>query len=137
MYRITHALWVVAAVGLNGCAMQGRLYNLTAGDVVAVEFHYSGSGSGAVNLTLPDGVRCSGEYSTVAGGTVGWGQIYSSVGGTAMAQGGMMDTTQRGAAVVTCPGGKSIDCEYITSAFGPQGNGYCRDNHGDLYRLMF
>jgi hypothetical protein len=117
----------------SGCAMQARLYDLDAGSVLQATY-MGGLGRGSITIHHPEG-ECRGEFSTVVGGS--WGQIYATGSGGAYASGTSMGMSlaNRGAAVATCPGGRTIECEYVASM--GSGNGFCRDNRNTRYRLMF
>ena len=127
----------VASVAIGGCAMQARLYDMESATVMPAAFTYSGSGKGTISFTLPNVGECVGEYVTGGGRVATWGRVYSNVGGPAtMHLVAGTPLTQRGSAVAICPGGRSMECEYITSGLS-SGTGYCSDNRGGRYRLMF
>jgi len=115
---------------VSACAMQARLYDLDNGGVLQATYTNSGMGQGAIKIAHPTDGECNGEYRTVPRGS--WGAIYYSGGGSAQGLG--LSLSNPGAAVVTCPTGRVIECEYVTSGGG---TGYCRDNKGSRYRLMF
>jgi hypothetical protein len=125
--------FALAATVLAGCASQARLYDVDHGGVIQATYQ-RGLQSGPITIHAPEG-ECSGEFSTVVNGS--WGQIYAAgVGAPASTtQGLALSLANRGAAVATCPGGRVFECEYVASM--GRGNGYCRDNRGDRYRLMF
>lgn len=124
-------LALVAPVTLFcGCTYNARVYDLADGTQLQAQFKYTGSGAGPIWFIRPDGIRCTGEYRTIAGAEA-WGAIF----GTAPASGAF--APQRGSAVLTCPSGQSFDCEYITSAVSVSGYGYCRDNAGHRWKLVF
>jgi hypothetical protein len=126
------------ALSLAACVHRARLYDLQDATILQASFKYSGTGQGAIWLggkslnTAP----CKGEYTTVAGGTVGWGTIYSGTQ-VSTATISTMSAEQRGSAVATCTDGTVYECEYVTSAWTAAGNGACQDNRGRRYRLMF
>lgn len=129
---LRNVLCSLAAIALAACAAQARLYDLESGQVLTADYT-KGVPHGELVVHHPDG-PCTGEYSTVVSGS--WGAIFASGAGgaTASAQGMSVGFAQRGAAVAVCPGGRTIECEYVSSG---RGTGYCRDNRGGRYRLMF
>jgi hypothetical protein len=137
-------VFVLGAFLLTNCSLNGRLYNLSTGEQLTAKFTYSGSGRGQIQLTSPGGESFNGEYVTVAGGSMAWGTIFSSVYtpggsafGSASAVGGSIENMQKGSAIVTGNKGTVIQCEYVTSAYSAQGYGACQDNKGNHYKLMF
>jgi hypothetical protein len=129
---------LVLALSLAACVHRARLYDLQDATIVQASFKYSGTGRGAIWIGRKslDSAPYKGEYTTVAGGTMGWGTIYS---GTQVSTAAIStaDAAQRGSAVGTCTDGAVYECEYVTSAWTAAGNGACQDNRGRRYRLMF
>lgn len=122
----------ILALALTGCAMQARMYDLNGGPMLSATYTNSGTGRGDITITHPDG-ECRGEYKTVTGGS--WGAIFSQGSGRSYSgQSYGLSLSNPGAAVATCPSGRVIECEYMT---GGGGTGYCQDNKGGRYRLMF
>jgi hypothetical protein len=130
-------LALILAMTTAGCAIninkEARIYDLSAGTVIHATFNYQGHAQGGVSAVLPGGEHCSGEYSTLPRGAI-WGGIYNAASGTA--QSSVAAGMGKGSAVVVCGGGFTMECEYVTSGL-TTGNGYCRDNRGTSYRLMF
>jgi hypothetical protein len=87
---------------------------------------------------MPYGETVKGEYSPVAGGTVGFGSIYNAVFGP----NGVAATS---AAPAGTPGkvsgygvdGTQIACEYYRDGASGHGSGACHTSTGFLYRLQF
>lgn len=141
---IAAALAILLTTAGLGCALTARVYNLDTGQVITATFMYSGSGRGSVEFVLPSGEVCKGEYVTVAGGTTSWGSVFATVygpGGSATATGTgygrSIENMQKGTAIAIGNRGAVIECEYVTSAYGAQGYGACKDNKGNRYKLMF
>lgn len=125
-----------------GCTytFAARLYDTQAGLVIPATFKWNGSGHGPVEIRLPSGEICTGEYVTVADDAATWGSLFAAgAGGTATATGYALTTQgkQKGSAVATGTLGTAIECEYVTSATSPQGYGTCRDNHDRTYKFLF
>ena len=131
------AAFLLASVVVGGCTYAARLYDVQVGGApVPAKFKWNGSGHGRIEITLPSGEVCTGEYVTVADDTTTWGSVFaggSTINGYAVATQGK----QRGSAIVTGNQGTTIQCEYVTSASSPSGYGSCRDNHEKIYKLMF
>jgi hypothetical protein len=135
---------LVATLVLVGCALKARIYNLDTGQVLVATFNYSGSGKGPIEITLPSGEVCKGEYLTVAGGSMAWGSVFATVYGPAgsatatdTGYSGSIENKQKGSAIVTGNQGTVVECEYVTTAAGAEGYGACKDNKGNRYKLMF
>lgn len=131
-----YSLMVCALASCSACIKVAHLYDLDRPVVLTASFRVKGTGHGPIIVTDSNGAACQGEYNTVAGGSTGWGAIYS---GTTITQGIVATTSneQHGAAVASCPDGRVYECEYVTSASGSGGHGACRDNESHRYRLMF
>jgi hypothetical protein len=137
-------LGVVFLVGLScaGCEQEGRLYNLTTGEVTPAKFTYSGSGKGKITALLPSGEQLKGEYVTFARMPANWGSTFAAVYGTAgTAYSGAASgskANQYGTAIVSGDRGFVGDCEYVVrGVFRGTGTGACKDKQGTLYKLMF
>ena len=134
---VVAAFLLVSSVVGGGCTYAARLYDVQAGGPpVPAKFKWSGSGRGRIEIRLPSGEVCTGEYVTVADDTTTWGSVFvagSTINGYAVTAQGK----QRGTAIVTGNQGTTIQCEYVTSATSPSGYGSCRDNGGKIYKLMF
>lgn len=134
-----HAI-LVCALACTACTVTrtARLYDLdVAQDIMKVTYKAGMSGRGPIWIgNTQANADCSGEYSTIASGSAGWGAIYSGTTvSTALVA--SSETAQRGRAIVTCHDGRVIECEYVTSADTGAGNGACTDNRAHRYRLMF
>jgi hypothetical protein len=109
-----------------------RLYNLTTGEVATIIYH-GGHSHGTLQTEIKS-ESLHGEYSTVRGGAMAWGSIYSG-GGVANGYAGSVPLSARGSAILTGNKGTVINCEYISGV--RNGSGACEDNHGTKYKLMF
>lgn len=125
-----------------GCTytFAARLYDMQSGGVATATFKWNGSGHGVVEIALPSGELCKGEYVTISDDVTTWGSIFatgSAGGGIASGYGLTTQGKQKGSAVAVGDRGTTVECEYVTSASSPQGYGTCRDNHQKSYKLMF
>ncbi|MGB2632798.1 MAG: hypothetical protein WAM58_02565 [Candidatus Acidiferrum sp.] len=75
------------------------------------------------------------EYTTLADATSAWGSIYG-IGETAAASTITVSGKQYGTTIATGDEGTVIQCEYVTGMI-LHGSGFCKDNHGGKYKLMF
>jgi hypothetical protein len=116
-----------------------RLYNLKTAEVAHGTFDFGATTTGRVTIPLTTGEVLRGEYSTAPEGTVTWGSIYGAVYARAAFSSNSVPLTLRGQAVVTGDRSTVVECEYVTNNAqdSPQGHGACRDNRGNLYRVMF
>jgi hypothetical protein len=117
-----------------------RLYNLSTGEILRAKFEFEGTTQGKVSFALPSGEMFDGEYQTITGGVTSWGRVYSHVWGSeGIVKVESRPNEYRGSAIATSDEGRVIECEYITnrSRFEPHGQGACKDNRGNVYKLMF
>ena len=127
-------LVVLLLLMLCGCTKTARLYNLDTGEVSIVKYSDRGTGHGLISGQFKSGETFQGEYSTVAGGTMAWGSIYSSVytpvgsaSSTSTAFTNAVEGKQKGAGIITGDKGTILDCEYAVSALSGHGAGACKD----------
>ena len=115
--------------------LSARLYDLDTGEALEATFEDSGQGRGAISMRAASGGACNGEYVTVPSGSTTWGSIFKSMdrSDSVVTE---LQNEQRGRAIITCPGGRVIECEYVTS-FPTRGYGACIDNAERRYRVMF
>lgn len=138
MKYIVLVLLVMMAVLQTGCTKEAHLYNVTSGKMTPIKY----STNHKVVATLESGEVLNGEWSAVQSGTIGWGNIYSSVyspGGTASGSGSATAVSvggSRGTAFLTGNKGTIMQCEFM-AGFSGRGNGACTDNHDQKYKLMF
>lgn len=123
--------FILGLIALTSCSMpqQGKLYNLSTGQVTPVTYSYNGTGKGSIQFVV-DGKILKGEYLTLASAGT-WGSIYGAYGGV------VANTTQRGSAVAADGQGLVLQCEYTTDAFSGGGSGFCKDNNNVAYRVTF
>jgi len=139
-----NVVWILFSmfmvINSEGCAIlvnktvSARLYNVQDGSVANAKFHFTGTTHGSAEITLPSGEVLVGEYNTVTGGMSGWGEIYGELWSLSV-----LPYEYVGTAIASSDQGTVMECEYITnrSLWNPRGHGTCRDNRGQIYKLMF
>ena len=117
-------------------AAKVKVYDLRTGKVSQLEYKNKWwSGHGPIKGTLATGQKVEGEFTTIPKSNTSWGSIYRAgdgVSGTATT----VSNDQRGTAIITGDG-IVMECEYQVSALSGHGSGYCKDNDGNRYKIMF
>lgn len=137
-------------LGLAGCAIERTPHLYPANDIAQQTGVLSGSWvghgqlHGTAELTMPDGEILQGEYSIVAGGSIGFGNIFSTVYGTrGFASGigtvssGSMSASGEGSASLYGSKGTSVQCEFRNNNMTGHGYGACQSSKGGLYRMQY
>jgi hypothetical protein len=110
------------------CKSKARLYNLQTGEVTSLEYK-----RGKIWGTFTNGEKLAGEYSVLQDGAIAWGSLFNGPS-SATSLGFATSNTMKGTAIMTGDG-LVIECEFLTS--GSHGSGACRDQAGNLFKLMF
>ena len=133
---------------LSGCSttatlypVEGPLSNEQPLPVITATVDGITGNTGDMFLTMPDGEKCVGKWSSAAGAgiNVGTGSLIGTYGsiygvGTSINTG----TGQNpGQAFLTCNKGRTIQVEFITGAGTANGFGFSKDNKGNVYRVLF
>jgi hypothetical protein len=141
--RIIRVALFVATALSTAFAGTVHVYDLSTGSMSTMKYKRPGGEKGTLAGPLPSGEVVSGEYVTVTNMAIGWGSVYSSVSGSAgYASGGGSGMSiaaggrRYGSAILTNEQHSVVDCEYVVG-FSGHGTGYCSDNHGVKYKLMF
>ncbi len=128
-------LLILITLPLLAITRKVRLYNEETGSKMEIAFKFTwNSTHGQVVGNAPSGTPFDGEYS-IGGGTVGWGQIY--LGGKTATVTTMNAGDRRGSLFATDQKGFIIHWEFVTNASTTHGSGACKDNHCELYQLLF
>ena len=97
--------------------------------------------TGNISLSMPDGERCKGRWSSAAGAGMTitsvnlitkYGPIYGSAFSSSSGHG-----QNPGQAILVCDRGTIIQVEFITGAGTAHGFGFATDSNGNVYRLVF
>lgn len=131
---------------LSNCArppVPVRLYGISGtneGTVVQGLAHRIRRNSGWIEVTLPTGEYCKGEYTVVTQGSrtalsTQWNGLYSSIYGTAY--GSTIQTAGEGMATAIGDKGTVLEVNFIADTSTGHGFGVAKDNKGNVYRLQF
>lgn len=123
---------------------------------IPVKFTWSGSGSGKVEVVMPDGEVCTGRYSTIARGSTSlfqgnsFGSSYTTSGyspynsystnssGIYSGISSSHENEQQGEGLVIGNRGTVLKFSYTTSASNPlHGHGSGYDNKGNRYSIVY
>ncbi|MFI5180280.1 MAG: hypothetical protein ACHQPI_02690 [Thermoanaerobaculia bacterium] len=142
--RFVPLLVVAVVVGLfqPGCVNTGpiwtqiRLYDVRAGALFFGHVDSNPNGTRHVEVTMPNGEVCTGEYSIVQEGFTSWTLVFGTVWGPDFwAQTSSARTDARGYGIARSPGGTVLECAFLTD--GHQGYGACTDNKRNRYKVLF
>lgn len=138
-------MWVFlsgcATVPINIYPVEGPLAG--KGIILKSKYVYTGTGHGPIEVVMPDGEVCKGEYSTIAGGVTGtsfgFGGLFTAQQYTSLLGSGFMsavENKQYGQATLIGDKGTIVQVEYFTSLTG-HGFGLGKDNKGNIYRIQY
>jgi hypothetical protein len=146
--RVAPALALL--VGLTGCAIERTPHLYPANDIAQKTGVLSGSWvghghlHGTAELTMPDGEILQGEYSIVTGGSIGFGNIFSTVygsrgfaSGIGTVSGSSISAGGEGSASLYGSKGTSMQCEFRNNNMTGHGYGACQSSIGGLYRMQY
>jgi hypothetical protein len=96
------------------------------------------TGSGWVEMTMPDGEYCKGEYSIVQGGSVqnfmaSRGFLNPAIYGNAVSS----ERSAVGSGIAVGANGTVMEVNFVTDTFSGHGFGVAKDNKGNEYRVQF
>jgi hypothetical protein len=97
--------------------------------------------TGNISLTMPDGEACQGRWSSAAGMAVSFGTVnlfsqYGSILGTGYSIGNVPGVN-RGEAILFCNKGTKMEVEFFTGSGTANGYGLAKDNHENIYKVLF
>jgi hypothetical protein len=105
--------------------------------------------TGGISMTLPDGERCTGKWSSIAPMSVG----FSTASASGTATNGMTSVwttvygsgfsvrnlpgVNKGEAMLVGDRGTVIQVEFYTGSGTANGSGVAQDNKGNIYKVLF
>jgi len=139
---------VLSLLALTSCAATATLYPAndaaTKMGPLQATITRTGTGSGPITVTLPDGEVLNGRYSVNVGGSMGFGSLYGSVygangyaSGSAFSSTYMVPNSSGGAADLMGPKGTTAHCEFMNNNWSGHGNGACQLSNGATYRVQY
>jgi hypothetical protein len=131
-----------------GCSTTANLYPVQGPlaqikPISVIKAHVNGimGNTGKISLVLPDGEKCEGRWSSAAGTSVNVGTVnlfsqYGSVFGTGFSVANNPGVN-RGEAIIVGEKGTVIEVEFYTGSGTANGFGLAKDNHGNVYKVLF
>lgn len=142
-------LFVVSVLLFPGCSsstaflfpLEGPLSEESPVPSIQAAVNGTQGNTGDIELTMPNGENCSGEWSYDEGDDAtlesgGLLETYGSVYGTSTS----VDTGQDrypGQAFLDCDQGRTIEVEFVTGGGTGSEIGFARDDQGNIYRVLF
>jgi hypothetical protein len=131
---------------LFGCAVPPLPVNLygvsgaNEGRMIVGQAHRSGPKRGIIEITLPDGEQCTGNYSIIRDASstalsASWNSLYQSVYGSGQAT--TVQSTGAGMATAVGNNGTVLEVNFLADTFSGHGFGVAKDNRGNIYRVQF
>lgn len=141
---------------LSGCSttatlfpVDGPMAKLSPPPVLNATVDGITGNSGNVSLTMPDGERCKGRWSSIApmsyrrntgsatgtasdGMTSVWGTVYGSSVSV-----GNVPGVNKGEAMLIGERGTVMQIEFYTGSGTANGTGVAKDNKGNIYKVLF
>ncbi len=125
------------SVSLNLYPVKGPLSTKVPIKVIKARATNVLSNSGRCYLTLPDGEHCEGRWSSTAG-VKGSANNYSLLLNYGQELGlSPRGNENRGYAMLLGTNGTSIEIEFLTGAGTAHGFGVAKDNHGNIFKVLF
>ena len=154
MRRVTLMFLVYAATALAGCSLTATLYPITGpmskqSPVPVLHAQVNGvlSRTGTIVIKMPSGENCKGKWSVVSpmmvsssSGSASASQSMSAAWTTVWGSGytvGNVPGVNTGEAVVTGDRGTVIQVEFHVGSGTHHGVGVAKDNHGNIYKVLF
>lgn len=149
---------LLAALGLASCnititghlyPVEGRLSKQVPVPVVSMKVHNVERNSGKVELTLPSGEFCTGNWSVTAPRMVGTatsfgsGSISSGLDSSFISMHGTSyinaaaPGVNKGQAMLVGSGGTVIECAFFVGSGTASGYGTAKDNRGNIFKVIF
>jgi hypothetical protein len=143
-------LLVLMSLCLSGCMSASVTMYPVAGPYAAVvplpvvKAIASGieGNSGTITMTMPNGEKCKGTWSSVAPqySAVTTGSLFSVYGGTiygSTVSSGLLPGVNKGQAFAPCDKGTTVNAEFYTGSGTASGYGIAKDSNGNVYKMLF
>ena len=133
---------------LTGCTTTANLYPVQGPlsdqkPFPVLTAHVDGimGNTGNIKLTMPDGELCKGKWSSAAGMSVSYGSVnlfsqYGNIFGSGFSVANNPGVN-RGEAILAGNKGTLIEIEFYTGSGTANGFGLAKDNHGNIYKVLF
>jgi hypothetical protein len=138
----------LAGLTLAGCSTSVNLYPVQGPmaaqrplpTIVATADGITGN-TGNLTLTLPNGERCAGKWSSVAPQFAAVGSTslftrYGSVAGFSVTT-GPVPGVNKGQAFLSCDQGTTMEAEFFTGSGTANGYGVAHDSNSNVYKMIF
>ena len=138
----------VIAMCLSGCSTSVNFYPIEGPIasqrplpvIVATADGITGN-TGNLNLTMPNGERCGGKWSSVApqfasSTSASLFSRYGTAAGFASSS-AIVPGVNKGQAFLTCTEGTTIEAEFFTGSGTANGYGVARDSNSNVYKMLF
>ena len=142
------AFCVVAVACLSGCSTtvsmfptDGPMRQIRPAPVLIATVGDIMSGTGPFTVTYPNGDKCEGRWASIAPQmvSVGWGNLFSKYGAAAGVSvvSANKPGVNRGEAMAVCASGNQLQVEFYTGSGTANGTGVAKDDHGNVFKLIF
>lgn len=141
---------LVVVLSVSGCSVsvpvsmypvKGPYADLETKPVIVATAHDVQNNTGAFEVTMPDGEKCHGKWSSAAGvmHTTTTSTLWTKYGpitglGSSITN---VPGVNRGQAMSFCSSGKSLEAEFLTGSGTANGYGVAVDSDGNIYKLLF
>jgi hypothetical protein len=143
--QTTWLMAILSAVLLSGCSttvslfpVQGPMASVRPLPVIEAKADGITGNTGGLSMTMPDGEKCIGKWSSVAPTYAGTGTLmgqYGTVVGYSVS--GIQPGVNKGFAFLSCTAGTSVEVEFFTGSGTANGYGVAKDSNSNIYRVLF
>ena len=142
------SLILAFVVMLTGCSTTANFYPVAGPlseqqplPVLVAKVDGITGNTGGITITMPDGEKCTGKWSSAAGTSINIGTVnlfsqYGNVFGTGYSVSNTPGVN-RGEAILVGDKGTRIEAEFYTGSGTANGYGLAKDNHGNIYKSFF
>ena len=143
------ALFSGCSTTANFYPIEGPLSKMIPMPVLVASVDGISGNTGNISLSLPDGEQLTGKWSSVAPqstsysvgnsnliATNGLNSVWSQVYGSSFSISNLAGVN-RGEAILTGPKGTLLQAEFVTGSGTANGKGIAKDNHGNVFKMIF